>query len=1285
MIKIFQRLFFGLIGCVVLALFSLIAFLDIRFNSEGLHIAALKWEPLCHFENIQIRYSKDFLFISIETAYVKKGVFETPSKERLFPKIGLSIKHGVFKGEGGAENVAFSLECLPWQPVHLIVEQKLSVTIYPEGTVALAFDKVPIGELKGWVRNFYDHPTFDWIGQGTLDGAMHLDIEAHKLLEGELFLENIQGGDIQSGCFIFVEKIAVRPDQNIEVVNGSVRIAEPKEGYDFGVENLSGNLKWGFDHGIHFDLEGLLRQGVDTYPIFLQGSRGQHTILEADASLLLDQGANLKRYFHISLENPVEGTVILKGLFDHVVESELHALRQLFKADISFFDPIHVASMQVSFEVQGIWENGHLISITAEDILGEFQVSFYDQPILPLKVEARYSEAGLFSGKIKDGVSNGILEVSFKGGLGSFRGDDLSAPLLNSLLTPFRDGWNLRGSASVFGDISEEGTKVHFSSSDLTFIDSNVEFCLTKKPLEGDFLITPDDNVHGLLDCKEGELQISGLTPLPLIFDQLHSRISIWNEEVYLDEIQTTFQDLQLEGKLALQPLSTGGMRLKVAVHQGGGPLKGLQEWIHPFDQFIEGALELQGEGFSLEADLIQGGDCNYQIDFKLKEGVLGTKQNPYSTIEAEIFHSSWLNKSRFDVSLMGEAIDWIRVAGSIDQGFFCFDSKKTHLFQNPFKQLQGGEKEGGIAFSLSQEELDSIYKIFQIKNSKQFSSVECFVGFRNFSDLIAGTCKLDQQEVSFIKEQDHLTIKKGNLALFESVIEFDDLELDLNSWTLSNGSIFFSKNGMLFKGHFHQGNLTIEEIVFNGQKIQSTDPIKIGFEGVNFKLQGGTLLIGEKHKVFLSSLLFDPIAQAFSLKTSKLEIATEEFIEEKRVLTGWVKGEWSDTQKFLDYKMTPFSFSLLDQSIHIHNMSGILQQSRFKVDVEGKVNQLQFKSDLKSDWQNFNTIRWNVESDLGNASIEAQKDPNIGWILHESKGDIVGLIWSLSPHGNLKDREKFSVIGSITVDPSLFVQGLNTYKIPLHIPYQIEKPLQLNGVATFFRNQGKAPIFDGDLLGKYLKIEGVGCRNLSTHLHLEEGTLEATHIHASDPAFDLSIDTAKMHLDTQDLLVEGITLIDCKPALLTKSTPVSKNEDPFIVKELVIPSLFVQTKGGIQLKGKGELYFINQEARSKNILDLPRDILAVIGLDPSLLVPICGHIEFTLEKDKILLDRLRRSYSDEFRSSFFLDPKNLSYITLDGGLFIRMRMKQSAILRLAEPFIIAIDGSLTEPSVQLK
>lgn len=1255
--------------------------LDLKMEKGGVRIGSFSLGNVFSCENIYLRYSQEYLFVDVDRAYIRKGVVDYLSSERVFQKIGFSIKNGFFKGD---KTVQFSLNYPPESPLELHIEQKLGVKIFQDQTVEFLIDDLEIVELKSWVKEFYDHPSFDWISQGVLNGNLKLDPNQMVLNEGELFIENIQGGDLDSGSKISVEKIKIRSDQKIEVENGSVRVNEPKDGYDFGVENLNGIIHWTMDQGIFFNLDGLLRQGLDTYPLFLEGCKGNEKIFEADASLMLDQGQNLKRYFHISLENPKPGQVILKGLFDHVVESELNALKQLFKPNVPELEMFQVESMQAHFEMKGIWENGHLSSISVEDIFGEFDVSFHSMPNVHLSATGRYAENGTLTATIFDHASNGQIQISWDQEKTIFYGFKVSDQLLNSVLTPFRDGWLLKGEADLNGRIESNQTKVHLSSQDLTFLDQNIEFCLTKKGLEADFVILEDQNIQGVLDCQEGELKVTLYEKEPLVFHNLSSRISIFNEDVYLDEIETKHFNTDLKGRLWVRPISTGGKRLYLHVDSARGPLKDFGGWIHPLDQFVEGEVTLDPKGFTLEADLIENGSLNYEIDLKVHRATVGNPTDPFCHLDVEFYHSTWNKKSLFQVRMGEEAVDWFRLCGQLDDQFFTFDPKKTHLFQKPLKQIHGGEKEGGVAFELHGEDLEAVGRIFQMKGRIPFEKIECFVGFRDMAALIAGTLKLDQQELSFFKENNRWTLKKGGFKLANTHCKFEDLHFDLDHLWLDTEFFHFSNADLDLKMKSQEGALTLFEGTYHLSSITSIEPIKISLEWPCLKLQGGSLCLDLKHKLSISSLQLNILDPSIQLRSSKVEFCYDFLGDAKTVMSGWVKGEWAEGKKILEYKMTPISTSIYGQPLQIHKMECCFHPHGLKMDVDGKMDHLHFKGQIRSFKKAFDRFRIQLDSDLGHAFFDVESDKEVGWVLHESKGDLIGLIWSVLPYKTLKDREKLTWISSLTVDPTLFTQGLKTFKIPIELPYQIEKPIYWTGKSTFFRDSSKSPIFEGSLHGKNLKLQGIHCRNMAMQLLYEEGQLILKKMRFVDPAFDLDVQSCIVQLDTLNILAEGITLTDFKPTLL-KPTNGSKSEDPFMIKEMVIPSLFVKVQNGLEIRGKGELYFINQEPKKKNILDLPWDILSVLGLDPSLLVPVCGQLEFTFDRNRILIDRLRRSYSDKNRSTFFLDPKAISYIGLDGALFIRIRMKQSVILRLAEPFVIAIDGNVSQPSFKLK
>ncbi len=1310
--KILYRFFLGFLIFAFTLVSSLSYLLEIRLDGEGLRIGKIGLEPYFLIENVALIYERDSLFIDIETAYIQKRVLDFLEPKRRFEKIGFSIKNGFLKGD---ETIGFSLVYPPRMPLEITVEEALHLNIDQNHQLELGFERLPLKDLKKWVKEFTYHPSFDWLSTGVIDGWIRLDLLDKKVIDSQLTLENIHGGNQISGSEIFIERIRLLKDQKMDVLNGSMRFVEPNEGYDFGIENLAGVLRWTQDNGVFFNLDGLLRQGEDTYPIFLEGCRGENTIFEADASLLLDppagaleriqdfrkgknspidreksrepldvESAGIKRYFHISLENPREGQVILKGLFDHVVESELHAFKQLFKPNILELDLIHVEELKAKFEIKGVWENGHLTSISAENMEGDARVSFYGQPAVPLAISGSYSDSKILQCQILDKTSKGIVDLHIQEEKIDISGAHLSSLLLNALLTPYRDGWVLKGVADVYGQIEKNCTKIHLSSSDLTFIDENVEFILTNQPLHADFLILEDQNVQGILQCQNGNLEISHVTDAPLIFSDLNSRISIFNEEVYLDEITTYFKETQLKGRLHLKPISTGGRRLELEVDSAKGPLQNFSDWLHPVDPFIHGEVALDSKGFRLRADLIEGGDLDYEIDLMVKEAQLGKKDSPHATMDCAFFHSTWSQITRFDLSLKEESVDWLRFSGQIENQFISFDPDKNHLFHRPFKQIIGGKGEGGVALCLSKEDLDAVFTLLRLDPLKNLEQFECFFGFKDFGNFLAATIKANHQEWNFIKEKEILTLKKGGVNFEGYTTLFDDIHLDLTSLELSTPSIKLHGPETDLELGIHKGNLNIYSGRFRGVSFHSIDPSCCKFDGFCVKFTNGSYLIDQSHRFYLSNVSIDLFSQNIQLKSSKLDLEPPTWLMFKTPLSGWVKGEHNPKESFLELKMTPFSGLVFGQNIQMHQIGGVFTKEGFKAQMEGMLDRLHFKTALKTLKRGYERIHCSIETDLGKAFITVENHPEEGWRVHESKGDLIGLIWNCAPCKKSIEKEKISLVGSWTLDPYLFESGLKTFKIPFNNPCKIEKPIRLNGILDIFPRAEMKWAFKGNVMGKNNRLEGIFCRNLSFEVNYEEGQLNLSKIHLVDAAYELEMDHCDVLLNQKEALIEGIRLLDFRPSAM-KSVSGSKPDDPFVIKELVIPSLWMQYANKLECKGKGELYFINREYRKKNLTDLPWDILGVLGLDPSLLVPVCGHLEFSLDKDKIYFDRLKRSFSESHRSSFFLDPKNLSYIGLDGKLFVRLRMKQSVILKLTEPFMIAIDGDIANPIFKLK
>ena len=92
------------------------------------------------------------------------------------------------------------------------------------------------------------------------------------------------------------------------------------------------------------------------------------------------------------------------------------------------------------------------------------------------------------------------------------------------------------------------------------------------------------------------------------------------------------------------------------------------------------------------------------------------------------------------------------------------------------------------------------------------------------------------------------------------------------------------------------------------------------------------------------------------------------------------------------------------------------------------------------------------------------------------------------------------------------------------------------------------------------------------------------------------------------------------------------------------------------------------------------------LGLDPGLLTPVQGEVEFDLKGDKLYLVGLKNTFSQAKRSEFYLAPeRKLSYIDLEGKMHIDLRMQQDVALKLTEPFVLTIRGTLDNPRYGLE
>lgn len=92
------------------------------------------------------------------------------------------------------------------------------------------------------------------------------------------------------------------------------------------------------------------------------------------------------------------------------------------------------------------------------------------------------------------------------------------------------------------------------------------------------------------------------------------------------------------------------------------------------------------------------------------------------------------------------------------------------------------------------------------------------------------------------------------------------------------------------------------------------------------------------------------------------------------------------------------------------------------------------------------------------------------------------------------------------------------------------------------------------------------------------------------------------------------------------------------------------------------------------------------LGLDPGLLTPISGEVDFEFQQGKCVITKLKNVRSEGGRSEFYLPSAPMtSYLDLNGNVFVDLKMKQNVVLNLTEPFTLSIRGTFKEPRYSLR
>ena len=324
-------------------------------------------------------------------------------------------------------------------------------------------------------------------------------------------------------------------------------------------------------------------------------------------------------------------------------------------------------------------------------------------------------------------------------------------------------------------------------------------------------------------------------------------------------------------------------------------------------------------------------------------------------------------------------------------------------------------------------------------------------------------------------------------------------------------------------------------------------------------------------------------------------------------------------------------------------------------------------------------------------ATAHWERKAGQGWCIRSIAGNFCGMEIALSDLGKSEFSDKIILDGHIGCDlkqaTRLFSPVLkeNIERLAVAGNYVLDGEFALD------KSNLSSLGFKGTLLGMNCQAKGIGWSTISSNLEYQTNRLRLFGCAIKDKAGELSIHELilsqreeKWHVALDNLQVSDVYISRLK----SPWTHWGLRDKPFLRSMFIRSFLLEQFQGELKdihtLVGSGKLEFSHIPKRTflSNLLFLPAEITARIGLDLTALVPARGTISYNIQKGKVHFQEFKEMYSEGKYSRFYLAEGFPAYIDFQGNLNMKLKMKQyNLLMKLAEFLTITVKGNLLHPS----
>lgn len=418
----------------------------------------------------------------------------------------------------------------------------------------------------------------------------------------------------------------------------------------------------------------------------------------------------------------------------------------------------------------------------------------------------------------------------------------------------------------------------------------------------------------------------------------------------------------------------------------------------------------------------------------------------------------------------------------------------------------------------------------------------------------------------------------------------------------------------------------------------------------------------------------------------------------------GLLKGNllWSSEEKeILQIDLADGLYSFKDQEIDLKNIHLEIHESELQLQTNVQCRRAPLEVKAKLAWPSCDKGELQIYSKNDKPLIVTlARGTDTELVIESVTGELCGCQCALSRQSNSEGWRVWK--GQLSIDSEIA-----RVLLPLAVVKKIEQ-LKLSGRVNFDgdvyvkeergQSLAEAFAFQGVLSSDHPILFGIEVESLQAGVHYVPGQIDLSEIAIEDPAGSLRCPQcaiARGEGEKWSFVVPQLSVKNLKPHLLKETDP--DVETPSRFRSLIIKRLSLRDWRGDLLhketwEGTGSLTFLN--AQKKNLFTplfaIPGEIILRLGLDPHVLNPVTGTVDFEMRDSRFYLTKFKDMYSEGKGSKFYLaqsgSPSDPSWMDFDGNLSVNIRMKHyNLIFKIAELFTVQATGHITKPHYNLQ